>query len=94
MKHKFKINVTQKHIDYGMPGFCKKCPVALALLDAGLAPEVEVGVSYIYLCSEENTPSFLAEVLTPKKVKDFMKKFDYHQKVKPFSFVLEFDDKN
>jgi len=76
-----QVSVTADHIDKGIPHCGDRCPVALALNDAGLA---EVFVGLYEICYTEG------ELATPVVVQHFIKAFDEDDKaVKPFSFNLE-----
>ena len=78
-----KITVTQEHIDKGISD-CEKCPIALAMKDAGVNRPF-VGVMSI---RDYNNNFFHY----PKKVQWFRHRFDRHLSVKPISFILRRDD--
>lgn len=75
------INVTQEHIDRGTKKECSKCPVALALKDAGF-PNAFVGVFSIW-------PFEMTRLDVSNEVEEFIAAFDCGSIVKPFSFNLE-----
>ena len=74
------IRVTQEHIDKGIRGSCTKCPIALALIDAGLDnPSVGVyymrgGGRHLFGC--------------PQIIKNFMTLFDNGAYAAPFEFEI------
>lgn len=81
-----KINVTQEHINTGEAGNCKACPVALALLDAGIAlAGLSVGQDEITWM--RSVPTYRID--TPSRVAKFIEAFDEGAPVKPFSFILQ-----
>ncbi len=75
------IQVTQKHIDEGVPGECDRCPIALAMHDA-LKLNVSVGD---YDCWTDE----YVEVELPKEAKIFVHDFDRLEPVHPFSFEID-----
>lgn len=78
------VSVTAGHIKRGIRGECEKCPVALAMLDAG-ATSVMVGDFYIYWkIARKGT----CRVRNPKTVQAFIERFDSGKPVKPFEFDL------
>ena len=79
-----KIQVTKEHIQKGTRFDGSKCPIALACKDVRLmAPNIGyVGISIKF---KEKRLYFS----TPKRVYKFIKRFDFNQKVKPFSFNLD-----
>lgn len=96
------IAVTQEHIDKGMQGSCRRCPVALAILDAdrstlakeGLADyagEITVAVWNTMVMFRSNW----GEVRTylPMNARGFVKSFDTNSatgtKPEPFQFTLK-----
>lgn len=78
------IKVTQEHIDEGFPGEADSCPVALAIQQktGDLHATVNAKCIFFRYRSKDKTRK------TPKKVVNFIKKFDSGDKVKPFSFEL------
>lgn len=77
-----KIQVTQKHIDEGKPKCPNNCPVALALIDAGL---LNVGVTPVWIRVEDK------KYHAPTGVYVFVQNFDEGQKLEPFEFELDLD---
>jgi len=90
------IKVTKEHIKkakefrevnkggaFYMMGFCKKCPVALALQDAGL--DFIVGSLSVFKEFNIMQPHPL-----PRSAKRFINKYDHYKPVKPFNFYLQF----
>ncbi len=80
------INVNQKHIKTGRKNFKNKtlfrarsCPVALALIDAGVTNAV-VLTARAY--------SDMGNHLLPRSVRRFINRFDHDEPVKPFNFYL------
>lgn len=53
MQELIEIPIKQFHIDTGIPGNCKKCPIALALSDIGFS-DVVVGPEDIIASHPEN----------------------------------------
>jgi hypothetical protein len=78
------ITVTQEHIDAGMRGVCTKCPIALAMIAAGISdPYVdEVAVCF-------NTTLGRPTVDLPAEAINFISKYDDGLDGRPFSFELE-----
>lgn len=84
-----RIDVTQEHIDRGVPMDCKRCAVALAMMDADLeSPTAACGLLTWEENGEERT------MKTPMSVREFMDKYDARAwgaiaSVEPFSFDLD-----
>jgi hypothetical protein len=76
------VHVTQEHIDKGCKWSCARCPVALAMLAAGLK-DISVGGYFIRWWDDR-----ICEMRTPSKVDRFMRNFDTGRKVSPFTFEL------
>lgn len=77
-----KIEVTQEDIDRGVCGNATRCAVARAIRRIVGKRNIEVTQNNIAVNSD-------FDVAPPKKVRDFIDKFDANKKsVKPFSFVL------
>ncbi len=88
---KLKVNVTQEHIDKGVPEMACSCPVAKAvaeLLNDGFASTD--GVSLTVEDSQRHTQAF-ANTL-PDEVLCFVSDFDHGKPVKPFSFDIQIDE--
>lgn len=75
------IEVKQKHIDEGAKGSCSRCPIALALLDAGHR-DVWIGNITLYT-------SVRKETYLPPKAIQWINNFDDGLPVLPFSFEIE-----
>lgn len=76
-----KIQVTDYHIQYGMRGRSRYCPVALALPKSKTCNSV----------NKENLADWLSGrkiCALPREVKEFISKFDDGKQVKPFEFSL------
>lgn len=87
---RFKIEVTKNHIERGIRGSCGNCPIALAMLEVIPLKEkyslmVGLDAFAIRLMDIYNPAEDLQQSL-PKKVKEFIRRFDYLEKVTPFSF--------
>ena len=74
------IQVTQKHIDAGIPRRPYDCPIALALTDA-LLSQVSVGM---YTFGNYSIFGYL-----PQNAQDFRAAFDSQLKMEPFEFEIE-----
>jgi hypothetical protein len=81
-----KVNVTQKHIDIGVPKDCKYCPIAFALRDLGFK-HFDVGVISINIF--ESAYGDVKRINLPKNVGSFIQDFDAGREVKPFEFELD-----
>ena len=80
-----KISVTAEHIAKGERDSCTACPVALALIDAGVeSPEVNYTRVWYY---RDNLPSFLA--ILPPDVTDKIQLFDDFGVMEPFTFEID-----
>ncbi len=76
-----KVEVTQTHIKNGRRYITDKCPIALALCDAGLHG---VAVETDYVEADE-----LEELVAlPDEAREFVNAYDNHDPVKPFIFDL------
>lgn len=87
-----KINVTAKHISNGTALSMCKCPVALALKQQ-VHKQVTVDEYELeYLPYSDASKYCFARRTskTPKKVKQFIKRFDSGKRVRPFSFDVSF----
>ncbi len=85
-----KINVTQDHIDKGIPGSSYKCPVALAIketLPPGDARRISVGLCYVSFYRKKGINRFYTYGL-PKRIVTFIETFDEKKKVRPMHFTL------
>lgn len=82
-----KVIVTQDHIARGRQG-PNSCPVALALKETSSDfANVIVGPQWFFSRNEEFHITYQSTNL-PKKVQQFIKKFDAGEPVKPFSFEI------
>lgn len=77
------ITVTQKHIDTGVRIDPIKCPVAKAIRAAGFK-NVSVGGT---VCFGKN---YSKSAALPKRVCNFITRFDREKAVKPFTFRLTY----
>lgn len=83
-----KVIVTQDHIDHGYPGTPSSCPVALALKETSTDfANVIVGPFWFSSRNEEFQITYGVTNL-PKKVQQFIRKFDTSKPVKPFLFEI------
>ena len=83
-----KIEITQDCIKRGKRGKGSECPTALAMIDTGLL-EVSVGTFRAYYDTKDGCVSHLRkEKRLPKKIQNFIKRFDNGKPVKPISFLL------
>lgn len=78
------INVTQEHIDAGERGSCGHCPVALAMVNAGLDRPLVVTA----LHGTANGKRVHASM--PHCVNKFATSFDRGLPVFPFTFTADF----
>lgn len=79
---KIKVNVTQECIDQGLKNDPWHCPIACALIDAGVQ-NPSVSAVYIVIPGTVIKPS--------EEVKTFIDHFDKYEHVEPFEFELELD---
>lgn len=90
------VHVTQDHIDKGCKGDSDNCPVALALLNAGvLTPVVYApslgplgGLAGLWPVAGGTAYLDIA-VHMPRSVERFIGRFDDGKPVKPFTFKLK-----
>lgn len=79
------INVTQAHIDAGQRASCSECPVALAMLAAGIErPRAYGGLLMGVLGGKA------VEAETPNDAFHFICNFDHTCPVRPFKFSADF----
>lgn len=83
------INVTQEHIDKGEVGDPGACPVALAMLDAGVENPL-VGPSQIFY-GPQSLSKPRGTIKPDHELKAFIVGFDTKEEVAPFSFVIPDD---
>ena len=89
------ITVTQEHIDCGVAGAEEQCPVALAMLEAGLGSP-SVGGDYAEWSRRWGgtgpNAGYVVDSFTgtlPTEAADFVERFDEERPtVRPFSFRL------
>jgi hypothetical protein len=81
------VEVTQKHINKGLRNDCRRCPIALALKDAGLSDVVVM--RSIVLIHPRRGSQYRYSCALPTSVSQFIESFDSIQGVEPFSFELE-----
>lgn len=75
------VHVTQDHIDRGRKNVAESCAIALALKDKF---EENFNVVGAHIISNEKGTAFHG----PRRIDNFIERFDNGEKVKPFSFVL------
>ena len=85
---KYKITVTQEHIDKGDVGSSHSCPVAIACKDAGL---IDPCVDKLVI-SQELSDGAVIGIYTPIKVAEFIENFDAGKEVKPIEFELDYKE--
>lgn len=87
-----KIEVTQNHIEAGARRSCDRCPIALALLDAGF-PSPYVSSKWARLNHDYGQPEQQGkrqQVSLPEIAQQFVRFFDSpHHSVEPFSFTIK-----
>ena len=76
-----RIEVTEKHIENGKTMSDTKCPVALAIQDLIPNRNVRVGARWIRIDGQW--------IQSPSHVCNFVREFDDHKDVYPFSFELD-----
>ena len=86
-----RIRVEWRHIDNGYAGMPACCPVALAMLDAGL-PEAGVFDDKLRWRYDANSPYTRVEMIP--EVEKFVSDFDADKVVRPFEFELEVPNEN
>lgn len=77
------VNVTQEHIDRGIPKSKCSCPIALALQELGCQT---IAVDTDQISYTENSEWVYWR--TPAKTASFIFRFDNEMPVEPFSFEL------
>lgn len=75
------IKVKRKHIQQGIAGSCKRCPIASALAEQFETSAIWVNDKYVQV----NFVSFKL----PRSASRFVCRFDDGKKVKPFNFFLK-----
>jgi len=80
------VNVTIENIREGIQGDMYQCPIALALLDAGVF-DSQVTHDFIQFYPHR-TYGPPVRIHTPKEVKEWIHSFDYEWPVSPFSFSI------
>lgn len=89
---KKRIRVTAKDIGEGERFDAGKCPVAKAIMRTLKGDSVAVDGHGMVFCDEHGN-EIGNEIRFPEAVERFVKDFDCHKIVKPFSFTLEIPDK-
>ena len=89
----FRIEVSQKHIDSGVPVEPKHCPIAVALQDR-FSRQFYVSPIGIHLLDKYGDKKiYEINPYDEEAVVNFMESFDAREDgVKPFSFQVDFDD--
>ena len=77
----YRIDVTQEDINCGLRGGSYSCPIALAVKRATKRDKVAVGLRDICVSYGIYTP-------LPLEAQRFVRDFDRHAIVKPFTFVI------
>jgi hypothetical protein len=81
-----KIEVTQEHIEKGVPEEECNCPIALAIRDAFNVEELEVSVNATVIrVGFDHCP-------TPEEAEAFVCDFDDGRSVRPFTFDLPIEE--
>lgn len=80
-----KIEVTQDLIDRGVQGDCEACPIALAILLATGAREVDIGYDGVCIGGKRR----VEPGAVPDAAWQWMNAFDDGRSVEPFSFDLD-----
>lgn len=87
------ITVTPKDIAEGKPGEAHSCPIALAIQRAiPKAEDVEVDSDYISFCYELIAQAIYIDIPSRLMISDFIEQFDKYKPVRPFEFLLRYDD--
>jgi hypothetical protein len=90
---KITVRVKAKHINGGVAKDCSRCPVAKALIDVGFKAVYASPYVFEVASSQRTLNNYSskkrAALSTPKVARDFMRDFDQHLHVKPFTFTLE-----
>jgi hypothetical protein len=87
------INVTQEHINNGIPTKCGLCPVALAINDVLNNTYYHAYVYHNEIDIANNSFAVKQSFDLPESVKLFINKFDKNLPVEPFKFELDIDPK-
>ena len=82
------IEVTQKHIDNGVPGDECKCAIALALQDEYKTTETSVEVEDQPLLYVDGIPLEIAGDDMMDDIDFFIRDFDHRDKVEPFTIKV------
>lgn len=89
------VTVTAEHIASGTPCSSGRCPVALALIGQGLAPDgsaVVVGVGQVYITTGGNGKEHIIfSAALPSAARQFIDQFDQESPVDPLAFDLTWD---
>ena len=85
------IDVTQEHINNGVPKSPMSCPIALAMREKMQLPKGTVSVhSARQIFAQKNsTRSWRVTYYDEEVVYDFIDRFDHERPVHPFSFELD-----
>lgn len=78
------IHVTQEHICEGCRRNCERCPIARAISEA-LGEPVNIGTEFWWRPKE----GYRRMRVLPLEACEFIRAFDTHQPVKPFTFNLD-----
>lgn len=80
------IKVEQKHIDNGVLGDGKLCPVALAVAETFPGYSAQV---HSFSIDIQQGGELLAWVVSAKRCYQFVRRFDDRKQVQPFNFFLD-----
>lgn len=84
--NRIKIEVTAKHIKQGQPKQCGKCPIALAMEDAGIIDSL---VFADQASGRNDAMGYRMHYDLPRSAQRFVQSFDAgRQTAKPFTFFL------
>lgn len=82
-----EINVTQKHINKGVPEHCTACPIALATLDAiSAGPDTTVTVDQDHITILRG--GYRTRYDLPPQAQDFIARFDGEMDVEALTFTV------
>lgn len=81
------INVTEEDIRQGVPCRSYSCPIALAI-GRRVKPGIGVGVGHLNMIVTDGSQLGLS-VPVPFEARRFVRAFDFHEAVEPFSFGVD-----
>lgn len=77
------IQVTQEHIEFGIPESCSECPVAKAIRATGLLEEGDEA-----FVEKTQVLTLDRQYLLPEEVQEWIEQFDSNSSVDPITFTL------